>query len=214
MPVKQQLNRSLKQSSRVWIKRHINDPYVALAKEQEYRSRSAFKLLEMQEKFKIIKKEHVVLDLGAAPGGWSQIAAKISQNVIAVDIIEMQVLPNVRMIKGDFLEQSTLTQIVDTVGDTGIDVILSDMCPNTCGIRKVDHLRIINMLEEVIIFTENNLRVGGSIIAKSFQGGSEKELLIDLKRNFEKVKHFKPKASRNSSPELYLIATGFLGANR
>jgi 23S rRNA (uridine2552-2'-O)-methyltransferase len=208
-----QFNKSLKQSSKNWIRRHINDPYVAMAKEKGYRARSAFKLLEIQEKFKIIRCGDIVLDLGAAPGGWSQIASQLTQHVIAVDILDMASLPNTQFIQGDFLEKCTLDQIINFIGETGIDVILSDMCPNTCGIKKIDHMRIVNMLEEVIYFSKKNLKIGGSLVVKVFQGGAEKNILDDIKKCFHKVSHFKPKSSRNQSSELYLIATGFTSAN-
>jgi 23S rRNA (uridine2552-2'-O)-methyltransferase len=208
-----QFNKSLKPSSKNWIRRHINDPYVALAKEKGYRTRSAFKLVEIQEKFKIIKYGDVVLDLGAAPGGWSQIASQLTRHVIAVDLLDIASLPNVQFIQGDFLEQDTLNQVINIIGETGINVILSDMCPNTCGIKKIDHMRIVNILEEVTYFAKKNLKVGGSLVAKVFQGGAEKDALNDIKKCFYKVSHFKPKSSRNQSSELYLIATGFIGTN-
>lgn len=206
-----QFNKSLKQSSKNWIKRHINDPYVALAKQQGYRTRSSFKLLEIQKKFKIIKNEDTVLDLGAAPGGWSQVASQLARNVIAVDIIDIAPLPNVQFIQGNFLDQCTLNRIVNVVGEIGINIILSDMCPNTCGIKKVDHMRIINILEEVIDFSKKNLKIGGSLVIKVFQGGTEKDALDDIRRCFYKVSHFKPKSSRSRSSELYLVAIGFNG---
>ncbi|MDR1475990.1 MAG: RlmE family RNA methyltransferase [Holosporales bacterium] len=211
MKKQKQFNKSLKPSSKNWIKRHINDPYVALAKQNAYRTRSAFKLIEIQEKFKIIKDKDIVLDLGAAPGGWSQIASKITQNVIAVDILEVAPIPNVQFIQGDFLNQSTLNLIKDAIGESEINVILSDMCPNTCGIKKIDHLRIINIFEEVTYFAKNHLKTGGSLVVKVFQGGAEKNTLTDIKMHFRKISHFKPKSSRKQSPELYLIATGFIG---
>jgi 23S rRNA (uridine2552-2'-O)-methyltransferase len=185
-----------------------------MAKEKGYRTRSAFKLLEIQEKFKIIGKGDVVLDLGAAPGGWSQVASQLTTRpVIAVDILDISPLQNVRIIRGDFMDQSTLDQIINIIDEEpGIDVILSDMCPNTCGIKKIDHMRIVNILEEVIQFSKGNLRGGGSLVVKVFQGGAEKDALNDIKKCFRKVSHFKPKSSRNQSSEIYLIANGFKNA--
>ncbi|MDR0630753.1 MAG: RlmE family RNA methyltransferase [Holosporales bacterium] len=195
----------LKQSSRNWVSRQINDPYVSLAKKEGYRSRSAYKLIEIQEKFKIIKKDSIIIDLGAAPGGWSQVASQISSNIIAVDLLDIAPIQNVEFIKGDFLEPN----IQEQLSLRKADLIMSDMSPNTCGIKKVDHLRIINLVENVFAFARQNLKNEGTIIAKVFQGGTENFLLSCLKQEFKKITHMKPKASRKESSEIYIIAQSF-----
>jgi 23S rRNA (uridine2552-2'-O)-methyltransferase len=206
---KQIQNKKLKQSSRTWLQRQLNDPYVERAKKEGYRSRAAFKILEIQEKFKIIKKNDIVIDLGAAPGGWSQIASKMCKKVVAIDLIDMDSFPNVDFIKGDFLDETSIEKIKAILPTGKADVILSDMAPNTCGIKKVDHLRIMNLVEAVIEFAKETLNIGGNMVAKVFQGGTESELLKELKKHFEKIVHFKPQSSRKDSSEIYLIALGF-----
>ncbi|MDR1233600.1 MAG: RlmE family RNA methyltransferase [Holosporales bacterium] len=203
-------NKSLKQSSRNWITRHVSDPYVIRAKKDGYRSRAAYKLIEIQEKYKIIRHSAVVLDLGAAPGGWSQVASNITHNIIAIDILAMDPIPNVKILCGDFTDPDVLLEIEQMIGFAGgIDVILSDMCPNTCGIKKVDHLRSVRMLEEVGEFSIRHLRAGGNLAIKVFQGGAELEILNTLKKKFQKVSYFKPKSSRPKSPEMYLVGREF-----
>jgi 23S rRNA (uridine2552-2'-O)-methyltransferase len=182
---------------------------VAKAKKDGYRARSAYKLIEIQEKYHLIKPGDIVLDLGAAPGGWSQVASNITSHVIALDILAMDPIPNVKIICGDFTDPVIVNSIARTGDVTRLDVILSDMCPNTCGIKKIDHLRSGRMLEEVVEFSTHHLKNGGNIVVKVFQGGAEPEILTVLKRKFRKVAHFKPKSSRSESPELYLVALGF-----
>lgn len=181
------------------------------AKELGYRSRAAFKFLEIQEKFKIIKKDNVVVDLGAAPGGWSQIASRFAKKVVAIDLLQMEALPNVEFIQGDFLEEEGLAQIKEKLNFEFADAIISDMAPSTCGIPKIDHIRIMNLVEEVFEFCKSNLKPGGNMVAKVFQGGAEQSLLTELKKSFSKIAHFKPNSSRKESPEMYLIALGFRG---
>jgi 23S rRNA (uridine2552-2'-O)-methyltransferase len=204
-------NKNLRESSKNWIKRQINDPYVALAKKEGYRSRAAYKIIGIQEKFEIFKTDSIILDLGAAPGGWSQVAAKLCKSVIAVDILPIDPIPNVNIVQGNFFEEVTLMKIGDLLKDMKIDVILSDMAPNSCGIGQVDHLRIMGLAEAVSDFGERYLKTGGSSVMKIFQGGAENCLLNRLKRNFRLVRHFKPAASRSRSSEMYVVATGFLG---
>ena len=204
-------NRKLKESSRKWLERQLSDPFVAEAKRLGYRSRAAFKILEIQEKFRVIRKDAVVVDLGAAPGGWSQVVAPIARRVVAVDLLDMSPLPGVEFIRGDFLEQSCAELLEQMLGGQTVDVVLSDMAPNTCGIHRIDHLRIMNLIEAVYAFCQTTLKPGGAIVAKVFQGGTEVGLLTELKHNFAKVSHFKPNSSRKSSPETYLIATGYVG---
>ncbi|MDR3224237.1 MAG: RlmE family RNA methyltransferase [Holosporales bacterium] len=199
-------NKGLKRSSKEWIKRQINDQYVLKAKQEGYRSRASFKLLEIQNKFKIMNKDSVVVDLGAAPGGWSQVAAKICKKVIAVDLLDMDHLDNVEFIIGDFLEEKTIQKIVELLDGKKVDVILSDMSPNCCGIRKVDHLRISNLAEMVFDFAKVVLKEKRSIVIKTFQGIESSAFIAELKKQFKTVSYFKPKSSRKESTEIYIVA--------
>ncbi len=170
--------------------------------------------MQIQEKFKIFKRGSVVLDLGAAPGGWSQVAAKLvcssasEELVLAIDLLPIDDLVGVRIIQGDFLNKE-IRQKITSILQTKADVIMSDMAPNTTGERTTDHLRIVALCEQAFEFAQEHLNLGGSFIAKMFQGGTEHNLLKLIKSKFEIVKHFKPDASRKSSSEVYLIATGF-----
>ncbi len=202
-------NKNLKGSSKRWMLRQISDPYVEKAKKAGYRSRAAYKILEIQRKFKIINRNSVVLDLGAAPGGWSQVVANISKKVIAIDLLDMSPIPNVEFIKGDFTEEVNMQKLVRLLKNEKADVVLSDMAPNTCGIKKIDHLRIVTLLETVYDFSINIFKPGGSLVAKVFQGGTTNDLLQKMKQNFNIVRHFKPPSSRKESPEIYLIAQGY-----
>ena len=202
-------NKSLKLSSRNWINRQINDEYVIKAKQMGYRSRAAFKILEIQEKYKIINNKSVVVDLGAAPGGWSQVIAPMCKKIIAVDLLQMDPIPNVDFIQGDFLDNNCINIINEKLNNSKIDVILSDMAPNTCGIQKVDHLRIMNILEHVYEFAKITLNNGGTLVAKVFQGGAFNEINNKIKRDFKQVFNFKPKSSRKKSTELYIICKEF-----
>ncbi|MDR1609449.1 MAG: RlmE family RNA methyltransferase [Holosporales bacterium] len=202
-------NKGLKQSSRNWVRRQINDPYVALARTEGYRSRAAFKLLEIQKKFRIIRKESVVVDLGAAPGSWSQVASTLCNDVVAVDLLDIVPLPNVSFVYGDFLEEETIGRILSILGDRRPDVVLSDMAPNTCGVKKVDHIRIMNLVEAVYRFCEETLAHEGTMVVKTFQGGASADVLHKMKSGFKTVKHFKPLSSRKESSELYVVSTGF-----
>lgn len=202
-------NKKLKKSSRDWIQRQINDPFVAKAKKEGYRSRASFKILEIQEKFKVFNKKSLVVDLGAAPGGWSQVISKICKKIVAIDLLDMDPIPNVDFIKGDFLEDANITKLEELLSQEKADVVMSDMAPSTCGIKKVDHLRIMNLLEVVYEFCQKSLNQNGVMIAKVFQGGTENAFLKELKLNFSKIIHFKPNSSRKESPEMYLIAIGY-----
>lgn len=202
-------NKNLKGSSKRWMLRQISDPYVEKAKKAGYRSRAAYKILEIQRKFKIINRNSVVLDLGAAPGGWSQVVANISKKIIAIDLLDMSPIPNVEFIKGDFTEEVNMQKLVRLLKNEKADVVLSDMAPNTCGIKKIDHLRIVTLLETVYDFSINIFKPGGSLVAKVFQGGTTNDLLQKMKQNFNIVRHFKPPSSRKASPEIYLIAQGY-----
>lgn len=202
-------NKKLKKSSRDWLQRQFNDPFVTLARKEGYRSRAAFKILEIQKKFKIANKDSIVVDLGAAPGGWSQVIAKICKQIIAIDLLDFEPIPNVDFIKGNFLENSTIEKIKSLLGGQKVDLIMSDMAPNTCGIKKVDHLRIINLIEEVFDLSKVILKPQGSLVLKTFQGGASEPLFSEVNRAFKKVTYFKPNSSRKESSEMYLIALGF-----
>lgn len=204
-------NKKLKESSRKWLQRQFSDPFVAKARAVGYRSRAAFKILEIQEKFKLVDRNSIVIDLGAAPGGWSQVISKICKKVIAMDLLDMDPIPGVDFIKGDFLDEKNISKIKEMLSDNKADIIISDMAPNTCGIKKVDHLRIMGLLEAIFEFCQSSLKEGGSMIAKVFQGGAEQDFLKAINQRFKKVIHFKPNSSRKESPEIYLIATGFDG---
>lgn len=205
------------QSSRQWLERQLNDPYVAAAKREGYRSRAAFKLEEIAGKYGILKPGGMVIDLGAAPGGWSQVAAKLVKAVegggavVALDILPFDPIPGVIILQQDFSEPEADSRLLDALAGRRADAVLSDMAAPTTGHRQTDHLRIMGLAEEALDFALKVLAPGGAFLAKVFQGGSEKELLDLLKRNFSSVRHIKPKASRAESPELYVLATGFRG---
>jgi len=202
-------NKKLKKSSRDWLQRQFNDPFVILAHKEGYRSRAAFKILEIQKKFKIINKDSIGIDLGAAPGGWSQVIAKMCKRIIAIDLLDFEPIPNVDFIKGDFLEESVIEKIKSLLNEQKADVIMSDMAPNTCGIKKVDHLRITNLIEEVFNFSKTILKPEGNLVLKTFQGGASNQLFVEINKAFKKVTYFKPNSSRKESPEIYLIALGY-----
>lgn len=199
-------------SSRQWLLRQLNDPFVAKAKKEGYRSRAAFKLLEIQDKYRLIKKGSRVLDLGAAPGGWCQVATKITGDsgvVIGVDLTEIVPLAGVHFIQGDFLDETIQNAIIDAFKGHKAHVIISDMAAKACGMPDVDHLRLMDLLENAFLFALNHLENGGCFVAKVLRGGTEQTLLKSLKQCFSKVTHFKPNSSRAESAELYMVATGF-----
>jgi 23S rRNA (uridine2552-2'-O)-methyltransferase len=208
--LKKVYNKKLNQSSKNWIRRQINDPYVARAKAEGYRSRAAFKLLEIQKKFMVINRASVVVDLGASPGSWSQVISTLCNDIVAVDLINIIMPPpNVTFVHGDFLEEATVSEILSVLNNRTPNVVLSDMAPNTCGMKKVDHIRIVNLMEAVCKFCEENLARGGTMVMKTFQGGASSDILSWIKIRFKTVKHFKPCSSRKESSELYVIAIGF-----
>jgi 23S rRNA (uridine2552-2'-O)-methyltransferase len=193
-------------SSQKWLERQLNDPYVARAKREGYRSRAAFKLLEIDEKYHLLKPGQRVVDLGAAPGGWAQIAArKVGERgkVVGIDLLEIDPLPGV-------LDETAPGKLIAMLGGPA-DIVMSDMAANTTGHKKTDHLRIMGLAEAAIYFAREILAPGGAFVAKVFQGGTEGQLLADLKRDFAVVRHVKPGASRTDSAELYVLATGFRG---
>jgi 23S rRNA (uridine2552-2'-O)-methyltransferase len=197
-------------SSRSWLIRQLNDPYVQKAREAGYRSRAAFKLLEIQEKFKLLKKGHRYLDLGAAPGGWCQVLAAhtFPEHVVGVDLQAMDPILGVTLVQGDLTEESMLHSLA-AVSPGGWDGILSDMAAPACGIPSVDHLRIMGLLEIVLDFAQHQLKAGGFFIAKTLRGGVDQSLLQCVKQRFASVAHFKPASSRAASREMYLVARGF-----
>jgi 23S rRNA (uridine2552-2'-O)-methyltransferase len=200
-------------SSRAWLERQINDPYVARAKREGYRSRAAYKLAEIDDKFHLLKKGTRVVDLGAAPGGWSEVAARRvgdGGRVVALDILDMKPIAGVDFVKLDFLDAAAPERLKVMLGGDA-DVVLSDMAANTTGHRQTDHLRIMALAEAAAQFAREVLAPGGSFLCKVLQGGTEAALLAQLKRDFTGVKHIKPPASRADSAELYLLARGFRG---
>jgi 23S rRNA (uridine2552-2'-O)-methyltransferase len=210
--VKKARGRSL--SSKLWLERQLNDPYVARAKREGLRSRAAYKLSEIDDKHRFLKPGAKVVDLGAAPGGWSQIAAKRvaattgKGRVVAIDVLDMDALAGVEFLKLDFLDPAAPEALKKLLGGPA-DVVLSDMAANATGHRKTDHLKIMALVELAAEFAREVLKPGGAFVAKVLQGGTEASLLAALKRDFVSVKHIKPAASRADSSELYLLATGF-----
>jgi 23S rRNA (uridine2552-2'-O)-methyltransferase len=200
-------------SSRTWLERQLADPYVARAKKEGFRSRAAFKLIEIDDKYRLLKQGARVVDLGAAPGGWSEIAARRigpSGRVIALDILDFKPMTGIEFLKLDFLDETAPSRLKEMLGGKA-DVVLSDMAANSTGHRQTDHLRIMALAEAAIHFAREVLGKGGAFLCKVLQGGTETTLLAELKRDFETVKHVKPPASRTDSAELYLLARGFRG---
>ena len=204
-------------SSTKWLERQLNDPYVARARAEGYRSRAAFKIKEMDEKHKLFHKGTRVVDLGAAPGGWSQVAARAVGSteanplVVGIDYLEMDPIPGVILLKKDFTEDDAPQMLIDAMGGKKADLVMSDMAWPTTGHRPTDHLRIVQLVEIAADFALDVLAPGGTFVAKVFQGGTEHELLHMLKRHFKSTFHAKPRSSRSDSAEAYLIAKGFKG---
>jgi 23S rRNA (uridine2552-2'-O)-methyltransferase len=206
-------------SSQRWLERQLNDPYVHEAKRRGYRSRAAFKLIELNEKYKFLKRHARVVDLGAAPGGWTQVVLenldlKDPKNlVVALDLLAIDpALPPAICLQMDFMDEAAPAKVKELL-DGPADMVLSDMSPSTTGHTATDHLRIVTLVELALEFAEQVLAPGGVFVAKVFQGGTEKTLLDRLKKNFTKVYHAKPKASRKESAEMYVVALGFRGKN-
>ncbi|MET0942557.1 MAG: RlmE family RNA methyltransferase [Mesorhizobium sp.] len=206
----------LKVSSRRWLERHLNDPYVQRSKAEGYRSRAAYKLLEIDDKHHLLKPGMRVIDLGAAPGGWCQVAAarvkSTAENphVVGIDYLGMDAVPGAAVLEMDFLDDAAPTRLVDALGGDP-DIVLSDMAAPTTGHRRTDHLRTMHLCEVAADFAISVLKPGGHFLAKTFQGGTESSLLDQLKSNFRSVHHVKPPASRDESVELYLLAKDFKG---
>jgi 23S rRNA (uridine2552-2'-O)-methyltransferase len=200
-------------SSRAWLERQIADPYVARAKREGFRSRAAYKLAEIDDQYRLLKPGARVIDLGAAPGGWSEVAARRAGprgRVVAIDILEMKPVAGVEFLQLDFLDETAPGRLKAMLGGKA-DLVLSDMAANATGHRQTDHLRIMALAEAAAHFAREVLAEGGSFLCKVLQGGTEAALLAELKRDFASVKHVKPPASRTDSAELYLLARGFRG---
>jgi 23S rRNA (uridine2552-2'-O)-methyltransferase len=205
-----------KLSSKLWLERQLNDPYVAQAKREGFRSRAAYKLIEIDDKYHFLKPGISVVDLGAAPGGWSQVAAKRvgaasgKGRVVAIDLLEMPEIVGVTFAQLDFLADDSPARLIEMM-DGRADVVMSDMAANTTGHRKTDQLRMIGLVEAAAAFAAEVLKPGGTFLAKTFQSGADAELMTQLKRDFASVRHVKPASSRQDSSERYVLAMGFRG---
>ena len=203
-------------SSNKWLARQLNDPYVAESKRLGYRSRAAFKLIQLDEKYKFLGKGKRIVDLGCAPGGWTQVAVmrnKGAGKVVGIDILETQPVEGATLIQQDFTEDEAAEKLKILL-DGEADIVMSDMAANTTGHQQTDHMRTIALVEIAYTFAKEVLAEGGIFIAKVFKGGAEAGLLADIKKNFRKASHFKPDASRAGSPEEYLVAEGFKSKGR
>lgn len=206
-----------KLASTRWLQRQLNDPYVEEAKRQGYRSRAAFKLLEMDDKYRLLKPGGIVVDLGAAPGGWSQVAvARVKADtgrgkVVAADTNEIELVPGADFLQLDVTDPEAGDLIRDALDGTPVDLVMSDMAASSTGHRQTDHLRVIGLAEAALDLAEDILKPGGAYLAKVLQGGASSDLLNRLRKNFAKVAHVKPKASRQDSSEVYVLGTGYRG---
>jgi 23S rRNA (uridine2552-2'-O)-methyltransferase len=204
-------------SQKAWLERQLNDPYVHEAKRLGYRSRAAFKLTEIDDKYKFLKRGGCIVDLGAAPGGWSQVAAARVKSVegegkvIAIDLHGMDGIPGVMIFKKDFLDDDSPALLIDAMGGSKADAVISDMAAHATGHRQTDHIQIMGLAEAGHVFARDVLKPGGTYLAKVLRGGTEGDLLKHLKRDFTTVRHVKPLASRDDSAELFVLATGFRG---
>lgn len=199
-----------------WLKRHVNDPYVKQAQKDGYRSRASYKLLEVQEKYKLIRPGMSVVDLGAAPGGWSQVTSRLiggQGRLIASDILEMDSIPDVTFIQGDFTEDSVLARILEAVGNSQVDLVISDMAPNMSGTPEVDMPKAMFLCELALDLAERILKPGGNFVIKIFQGEGFDVYLKDARKKFDKIQMIKPDSSRGTSREQYMLAWGYRGAN-
>ncbi|MCU0832282.1 MAG: RlmE family RNA methyltransferase [Rhizobiaceae bacterium] len=209
-------NTKVKESSRRWLERHLNDPYVKRSKMDGYRSRAAYKFLEINERHKLVKKGDRVVDLGAAPGGWSQIVSSVTGStdeaprVVAIDYLDIDPIPGVIILKKDFLDEDAPAALMAALGGAP-DLVISDMAAPTVGHRQTDHIRTMHLVEVAADFAISVLKPGGHFLAKAFQGGTERELLTLLKQRFASVHHVKPPASRQESVESFILAKGFKG---
>ena len=213
-PTKPAIGSGLKESSARWLRRQANDPFVRAAKAQGYRSRAAFKLSEIDDRFHIFARGRHVVDLGAAPGGWSQVAAERVRagsqgggSVLAVDLNPVDAIPGVTVVRVD-VESDAVVAEIRRGAPAGVNAVISDLAPPATGHRETDHVRTVALAEAALVLAFDVLKPGGAFVAKVTQGGSGKELLVLLKRRFGTVRHFKPKASRKESPETYVVAMG------
>ncbi|WP_150291145.1 RlmE family RNA methyltransferase [Sphingobium estronivorans] len=199
------------QSTR-WLERQLNDPYVRRAKAEGWRSRAAFKLIELDEKFHFVKGSRAVVDLGVAPGGWAQVVRKLcpKAKVVGIDLLPTDPIPGVTLFQMDFMDDKAPDLLAEALGEAP-DLVISDMAANTVGHAATDHLRTMGLVEAAAMFAVENLRKGGSFVAKVFAGGTDADLLAILKRHFTTIKHAKPPASRKGSVEWYVVAQGFKG---
>lgn len=195
-------------TSKAWMMEHVNDPYVQLAKKEGWRSRAAFKLMEIDDKDKLLRRGEVVVDLGATPGGWSQVAAKRVGNgglVFALDLLEMEAIHGVQFIQGDFREDAVLAQLENLLGDREVGLVMSDMAPNMSGVPLVDQARVMHLAELGLEFSQAHLKPDGAFLVKVFQGSDYESFLKAMRAAFQTVVVRKPDASRDRSPELYLL---------
>ncbi|MFZ1682352.1 MAG: RlmE family RNA methyltransferase [Rhizobiaceae bacterium] len=217
-PLKERLTKKsgIKASSRRWLERHMNDPYVHRARAEGWRSRAAFKLIEIDDRYKLLRPGQRVIDLGAAPGGWTQVAVERTGStvdrprVVAIDSLGMDPVPGATVLEMDFLDEKAPDALLAALGDPP-DIVLSDMAAPTIGHRQTDHLRTMALVEAAAEFAMAVLKPGGHFLSKTFQGGTEGALLATLKRAFASVHHVKPPASRDESVELFILAKGFKG---
>ena len=209
-PVKVKKARGRTASSRQWLQRQLNDPYVAAARQKGYRSRAAFKLIELDSKYRFLKKGAKVLDLGAAPGGWSQVAAQRGATVVAADVLDMEPVPGVTFLKADLTDPDVPARLRAELNGPA-DLVLTDMAAPTTGHRATDHLRTIALVEIALEVALEVLKPAGVFVGKVFQGGATGDLLARMKMHFREVRHVKPPASRAESVELYVVALGFKG---
>jgi len=203
-----------KVSSTRWLERQLNDPYVKRAKAENYRSRAAYKLLELDERFGLLKGVKAVVDLGIAPGGWSQVVRRrlSGSNVVGIDLLPTEPIDGVTILQMDFMDETAPEKLRDALGGPA-DLVLSDMAANTVGHPQTDHLRTMALVEAGLEFAREVLRPGGAYVAKVLAGGADNDLVAELKRNFTTVKHAKPPASRKDSSEWYVVAQGFKGGD-
>jgi len=217
LKVRVKTSKGRKIGSTLWLQRQLNDPYVAKAKAEGLRSRAAYKLIELNERYNLLHKGQRVVDLGAAPGGWSLVAAPIvgttaaNPLIVGIDFLDMDPIPGVVLLKKDFNDEDAPDQLIAALGGHKADLVLSDMAAPTTGHRATDHIRIMALVELAADFAIKVLAPGGSFVTKVFQGGTEHELLALLKRHFSTTIHAKPPASRTGSAETYLVAKGFKG---
>lgn len=200
-------------SSTRWLERQLNDPYVRRAKAENYRSRAAYKLLELDERFGLLKGIHSVVDLGIAPGGWSQAVRRRTPhaNIVGIDLLPTEPIEDVKIFQMDFMEEAAPERLKQALGGPA-DLVLSDMAANTVGHQRTDHLRTMGLVEAALDFAKEVLRPGGAFVAKVLAGGADNSLVAELKRHFATVKHAKPPASRKDSSEWYVVAQGFKGS--